>query len=144
MEWAERDKTLIQVDMSSVTPDTAQIQVMSLYRFLVLLERSKKLSQYKLSYTECVRKSGSSGGSDGFEVSLKDPHKYKSLASAEKAATAKSFFGANMAEVEKSTFLAKIFRWRFERVHAVCKVQKPYVILKSALQLRAGQPFLVA
>ena len=146
LEWPEKDKTLVQVDQSSVTPESNQIQVMSLYRFLVQLERTKKLSVYQLSYSECTRKptNTASGNSDGFEITLKDAQKYKSLAGADRTVTAKSFFAAIMAKVDQSAFIGKIFRWRFERVHAVCKVQKPYVILRSALQLKAGRPFQIA
>ena len=45
-----------------------------------------------------------------------------------------------MDELEKSPTLSKVFRFRYERVNSVVKIQKPYVMLLTGLTLKPGQP----
>ncbi len=144
-DWPAGDRTLIQVDHSSISPESTNLEVMSLYRFLVHLERVKRLSDYKISYSDCSRKAPSTTGvnaGDGFNVCIKEAQKYKMLASnaPEARVTAKSFFGTLMDAVEASVILTKVFRFRFERVHAAIKIQKPYCMLTKAITVKANQP----
>lgn len=137
--WEKGDVTLIQVDHASITPEHSHMEVMSLYRFLVLLERVKRISAYKLTYTDCKRKD--SGGSDGFQVTIAEPHKYKTMAAGEgRAVTCKNFFATHLQGLKSNSVLLTLFRWRFERVHACCKIQKPYVVLSRAIEVKAGKP----
>lgn len=144
VEWPKGDRTMLQVDHSSISPDSTQLEICSLYKFLTHLERSKRLTDYKLSYSECIRQAPQSGApsnasADGFKITLKETFKYKCIGG-ERAATHKSFFARCLKQVAASTAVASIFRWRFERVHAICKVQKPYVMTLKAIQLQAGSP----
>ncbi len=142
LTWEKGDKTLIQVDHSSITPENGNCEVMTVYRFLTHLERVKKITEYKLSYTECERKPASSDGTDSFTVNIKDAHKYRVLAdsSGSSGTTCKSFFAASVDALNGSDKVTKVFRWRFERTWACCKVQKPYVMTTRALQLKANAP----
>ena len=109
-----------------------------MYRFLTYLERVKRIVEYKVSYTDCARDSSNSG--DGFSICIKTPHKYKILPGASEKTSSKSFFGKSMDELEKSPTLSKVFRFRYERVNSVVKIQKPYVMLLTGLTLKPGQP----
>ena len=135
----------MQVDHSSITAESTNFEVMSLYRFLILLERVKRVSTHKISYTDCTRKTAAAPGQtnegDGFNVTIKDKQKYKSLpAPSERAPSAKSFFASLMSQVEGSKVLSKVFRFRFERVHAAVKIQKQYCMAVKAISLKANQP----
>ena len=140
MQWDQGDKTLIQVDMSTVASENTNMEVMSVYRFLVHLEKAKKITKYSLSYSSVERKQSSDG--DGFTVALATPHKFKVLLpqDASKKPSCKSWFGDCMEAVDKSSVLAPVFRWRFERVNAVSKIQKPYVMLTRSVTLEPGKP----
>ena len=142
--WPLQDKTMVQVDHSSVTPESTHTEVMTLYKFLCHLERVKRITEYKISYSNCSRMApGSAGSGDGFNISLKEPHKYKCTNASERT-SAKTFFGPSMTEVEQSTVIGKVFRFRFERVSSCIKVQKPYCILLKGVSLKANQPTQVA
>ena len=134
-------KTLVQVDHSSVTPENTNIEVMSVYRLLTHLERVKKITEYKLSYSVVERKPPSSEGGDGFSIKIKDPHKYRLMTEGASAPTCKSFFAhCSLEQLGTSKIIQKIFRWRFERTWQCCKVQKPYVITVKPVNLKAGAP----
>ena len=142
-DWPSGDRTLVQVDHSSVSPDSTNLEVMSLYRFLVHLERVKRLSEYKISYSDCSRKVPTTAGvnvGDGFNVCIKESRKYKTLPSPNGKASAKAFFAPLMQAVESSEIVSKVFRFRFERVHASIKIQKPYCMLTKAISVKANQP----
>ena len=141
-DWPCGDRTLIQVDHSSISPESTNFEVMSLYRFLVHLERVKRLSEYKISYSDCARKVPTTAGAnvgDGFNVCIKEAQKYKPL-SPDSKVSAKSFFAPLMGAVESSEIVSKVFRFRFERVHASIKIQKPYCMLTKAISVKANQP----
>lgn len=120
--------------------DNTNFEVMSLYRYLVHLEKAKKITKYELSYSSVERKPTSE--EDGFTVKLATPHKFKVLAPQDvsKKPSCKTWLGDCMEAVGKSCVLAPIFRWRFERVNAVSKIQKPYVMLTRSLTLEPGKP----
>ena len=79
--WPQGDQTIIQVDHSSISPDSTHVEAMNLYRYLVLLEKVKKITEYKLSYTDCVRVIRETPGTagDSFKVTLTEEQKYKCL-----------------------------------------------------------------
>lgn len=130
------------MDHSSIIPEQSHQEVMTLYKFLTYLERVKKITEYKLSYSDCSR--GGQGGSDSFNVCLKQAHKYTLVSGASEKTTSKSFFGPAMTEVEGSGVVSKVFRFRYERVTNTIKVQKPYVMLLRAITLKPNQPVLIS
>lgn len=142
ISWEEGDKTLVQVDMSSLQADSTATEVMSTYKYLTMLERRKKVTTYDLSYTACSRES--SGGSDGFKLEPKNMHCYRCLPDLTKTLTCKSVFWDCPHQIHASTALCSIFRWRYGRVNGVSKVQKPYVFVKGAFALEASKPLQVA
>ena len=117
---------------------------MTLYKLLVHLERVKRLTEYKISYTDCARAVAESGGGDSFRVNLKQPQKYKCLGSTGEKTSSKSFFGSCMPAVEQSTVIGKVFRFRFERVSGCIKLQKPYCLILKGITLKPDQPVQVA
>ena len=145
LKWDEGDKSMLQIDHSSIVPDQNHVECMSLYRLLVHLETTKKLATHKVSYTDVKRVTDhNSTKPDSFEVTIKDRHQYQPLSEAGKANTMNFFFSQSIAQVRDSKHLACIFRWRFERVHGCLKVQKPYVLNCVALDLKAKQPTCLA
>ena len=144
LTWPQGDRTLVQLDHSSISPESSQVEVMTLYRMLVLLEKIKKVSDHKLSYTQVKRGDLGAGQTDSFNVTITERQVFKCLTEEGKANTCKSFFSASINALKSSPCLLTTFRWRFERVHGCLKVQKPYVILSSALECKAGQPVHVA
>ena len=140
VQWTDNDKTLIQVDSSSLNAENASFDVMSLYRYLILLERTKKVTKYEVTYTDISRSSDGATG-DGFQVKLVQPHRFKPiLGDGAKTPSCKAFFADIIDKVEASLVVLAIFRFRFERVCAVSKTQKPYCILSRSLSLQAGRP----
>ena len=147
LAWPQGDKTMLQVDHSSISADNNHIEVMSLYRLLVLLETNKKVLEHKVSYTDVSRVNDANSGSvDSFKVTLAERQKYICLKDTVKVVNMKNFFGPGpcMTRVEQSPYVGGVFRWRFERVHGTLKVQKPYVLSLRALDLKAKQPIEVA
>ena len=140
-EWPEADKTLVSVDHGSINPESTNTEVMTLYRYLVLLERQKKIVKYDMSYSEISRVSG--GETDGFSVKISQGHKFKIMNDTSKPATCKTWFGDSISKVEASSAVQKVFRVRFDRVNACSKLQKPYVMLKHAISLQIGRPVKV-
>eukprot|EP00435_Cladocopium_sp_Y103_P016726 s2323_g4.t1 len=144
--WPQGDQTIVQVDHSSIAPDNTHVEAMNLYRYLIMLEKVKKITEYKLSYTDCVRAnrdSAAGAGGDSFKVTINDEQKYKRLtkdAATAKSLTCKSFFSTSLPEVKQSKSVFNVFRWRFERAHGVSKIQKPYVLTCAALNLEAKKP----
>ena len=137
-DWPAGDKTLIQIDHGSINPEANNTEIMSLYRYLVLLERQKKVTKYDLSYSDITRQNG--GDTDGFQVKISNGHKFKVMNDAGKTPTCKTWFGDSLSMVESSDVVQKVFRFRFDRVNACSKLQKPYVMLKRTLSLQVGRP----
>lgn len=142
LDWKDGDRTLIQVDMQSLQPESTAVEAMSAYKYFLLLEKHKRVTSYEVSYSTCARKSGP--GSDGFEISPKELHCFKTLNDLTKSLTCKTIFWDSAVKIESSKGLQTVFRFRFDRIHAVTKVQKPYVFTRAALALEPGQPVLVA
>ena len=142
MDWEKGDKTLIQVDHSSISPDNGNTEIMTVYRYLVLLERHKKVTKYDMSYAQVSRLTGTD--SDGFSVSANNSHKFRVMNDASKAPSCKTWFGDSIAQVASSNIVQKVFRFRFDRVNACSKIQKPYVVLKQPVSLKVGRPAKVS
>ena len=143
LDWPESDKTPIQVDMSSLNVDNQGLPCMSLYKYLVTLEKSKRVTQYEISYSECTRKTG--GNEDGFNVKVKEGggQMYQTMTDGSKALSCKNFFHDCAKAARESNVLAVIFRFRYDRVHAVSKVQKPYIFTGMAVELEPGVPVCI-
>ena len=141
LEWPDSDKSLIQVDHGSINPESTNTEVMTIYRYMVLLERQKKITKYELSYSEVCRLSG--GDTDGFSVKISQGQKFRTMNDSSKAASCKTWFGDSISAVEASPTVSKVFRARFDRVNQCSKLQKPYVMLKHALSLQLGRPVKV-
>ncbi|CAE7836491.1 unnamed protein product [Symbiodinium sp. CCMP2592] len=141
--WPQGDETPVQIDMSSVDPNAAStcVETMTLYKYLVLLERQKRVSTYTLSYSAVERITADN--SDTFKIEPKDLHKYKPVPDPAKAVTCKGFFGDCEQTVADSSIVRTVFRFRFERVHGCSKVQKPYVVTTRAISLRKGCPLAI-
>ena len=137
-EWPQGDKTVISVDMSSLNPESTGNDCMSLYKYLVLLEKQKRVTSYDMSYSSCKR--STTAGNDAFEVEIKNGHHFKTIADTTKALTCKSFFHDCFTAVKASEACQTVFRFRFDRVHACTKVQRPYVYTSVAIEVEANQP----
>lgn len=137
-DWSEGDRTLLQVDLQSVTPEQSGIETMTLYRYLVMLERQKRVTSYQISYADVGRVQ--SRAQDSFEITPKNSHLYRTMLDPSKPLTCKSFFHDAYVVCKNSAALMPIFRWRFDRVHHVTKVQKPYVVTRVPVQLEAAKP----
>lgn len=143
--WPEGDRTQCLMDMSSINAESTQVECLTLYKLLVHLESVKKVASHKLSYTEVTRVTDSTSSSpDSFKVTLKDRMQYQCMADTTKSATMKNFFSQSVAAVSSSKCVRGVFRWRFERVHACLKIQKPYVLTSKALSLKAKEPVEIA
>ena len=128
----------MQFDHSSLTPESSRVEVLSMYRLLILLEKSTKLTEHKVSYTDCKRLKPSAGSTpDGFELTINAAHKYTSLTDLEKKPNAKNMFAQTVETLSSSTYLRTCFRFRYERVHGALKVQKPYVVTSRPIELKA-------
>ena len=73
----ENDKSIVQCDMSGVDPNNSAIDTLGLYRYLLLLERMKKVTKYNFTYMEVARRSGDNAV-DGFTVAVTKQMKYRS------------------------------------------------------------------
>ena len=142
LDWASGDKTLVQVDMSSLQNDSTAFETMTMYKYLVLLEKHKRVTSYEVSYSTCQRQTGQT--TDGFDIGPKDKHCFKTIPDLTKALTCKTLFWDSAVKIRESQGLLVVFRFRFDRIHAVTKVQKPYVFTKTALSFEVGQFVAVA
>ena len=77
-------------------------------------------------------------------MSIKNGHSFKTLADTSKPLSCKAFFHDAFVQVDKSQLIQTIFRFRFDRVHACTKVQRPYVYTSSPLELDALKPVELA
>ena len=137
------DKAICQVDESTLRTDANSISTMSLYKMLVTLEKTKRVSEHKLSYLEVKRKDDGDGDVDGFEVTVRAHNKYRPMKNPngkEEKPSGKNVFSRCISEVENSQHLKVAFRWRFEKVGGNLKVQKPYVVTSHAIKLLKDHP----
>ena len=140
------DRSLVQIDDSTIRQDASSISTMSLYKLLITLEKTKRITEHRLIYIEAKRKEETEEDLDGFNVVVRSQQKFKMLRNSsgrEEKPSGKNIFGRCVEAVEASPFLLVVFRWRFEKVGANLKVQKPYVVTKTALQLTKDKPLEV-
>ena len=131
------DKSLVQIDDSTMRQDATSISCMSLYKLLVTLEKVKKATEHRLSYVEVKRKEEGEE-LDGFHVTIRSAQKFKVLKNQngqKDQPSGKNVFSRAIESVEGSSFLLVTFRWRYERVGCNLKVQKPYVVLGKSLAM---------
>lgn len=147
VKWnVDSDRSLVQIDDSTIRQDASSISTMSLYKLLITLEKTKRITEHRLSYIEAKRKEETEEDLDGFNVVARSQQKFKMLrnpSGREEKPSGKNIFGRCVEAVEASPFLLVVFRWRFEKVGANLKVQKPYVVTKTALQLTKDKPLEV-
>lgn len=129
--WPQGDETPVQIDMASIDPNagSTSVEAMTLYKYLVLLERQKRVSTYNVSYATVERITADN--SDTFKVEPKDLHKYKPLPDPAKAITCKGFFGESEQSIQivaDSSIVRTVFRFRFERVHG-CSIRSKNLML---------------
>ena len=93
VQWPEGDRTPVQIDQSSIDANASStsVETMTLYKYLVVLERVKRVSTYLVSYATVERLTADS--SDTFKVVPKDLHKYKPVPDMARAISCKRFFG---------------------------------------------------
>lgn len=140
------DTSLCQIDDSTVRQDATSVTTLSLYKLLVMLEKSKRITEHRLSYIEVKRKDQSEDTLDGFDVTVRNHQKIKMVktpAGKEEKPSGKNVFG-RCIESEASAFLTVTYRWRFEKVGGNLKVQKPYVVCSKPLQLSKEKPLQAA
>lgn len=71
---------------------------------------------------------------------MRDPRQVGS--GQEERITAKNFF-SKVSNVKFNKYALMIFRFRFERVGATWKVQRPYTVAKRGITLKKGKPFKI-
>ena len=140
----EGDRTLVQLDESSFSAEAQGNQNLSIYKLLVRAESEKQLTDHRMSFLQIARKTNLPAGQDGFDVSVKTAMKFKCLRdpraqSGEDRITSKNFFSKCLASLP-TQFAKTIFRFRFERVGANFKIQRPYVVASMALSLTKDKP----
>jgi hypothetical protein len=158
LSFPHGDKTLVQLDESTVKQDSTSMEVMSFYKLLVTLERVKHVTEHKVSYCSVKHTAaGADSTQDGFTITVETAMKYKLQSigepksaakkkasepddAASKKSTCKNVFGWKPEAVYDATAVAPMFRFRFERVGANLKVQKPYVVTTRAIMLTTGKP----
>ena len=119
------------------TPSRLRLNALHCTNFLCTWNPSRR--------SEVTRVTDSTSSSpDSFKVTLKDRMQYQCMADTTKSATMKNFFSQSVAAVSSSKCVRGVFRWRFERVHACLKIQKPYVLTSKALSLKAKEPVEIA
>ena len=140
LNWPDGDRTPIQVDQSTICPTNPNQEIMTMYRYLVLLERQNKITTHDVSYTS-VERNSAGGETDGFVVKPgATPHKFKMILDTSKPATCKTWFGDSVKRVQESVVVQPVFRFRFERVNGHSKVQKPYVMTRGCINCEVGKP----
>lgn len=78
VKWnVDSDKVLVQIDDSTIRSDASSISTMTLYKLLIVLEKTKRSTEHKLSYIDVARKSQTEHELDSFEVKVRTHMKYK-------------------------------------------------------------------
>ena len=104
--------------------------------------------EHKLSFLKAQRKEDAAVelGTDGFNISVKQPMKFKCMrdprASADnEKVTSKNFF--TRTNIKNSDSVMRVVRFRFERVAQTWKVQRPYCVTSRGLTLKKDMPLKV-
>ena len=144
-EWPQGDQSYLLVDQSGLKESTL-VTPETLYKYLVILEKTKRVTEYKVTYSDITRKTGSQ--TDGFDVKLSANMKYCAHMVGNKAPplSCKNWFAPDsdyFAKFKESEFMTSLFRFKFERVCSTSKVQKPYAVTTTPLTLTPGKPVKV-
>ena len=77
----DSDKTVVQLDESSFSSDAQGVTSLTLFKLLVRGEKEKGLTEHRLSFCSVERKQDNTleGGSDGFEIKIKTPMKFRCM-----------------------------------------------------------------
>jgi hypothetical protein len=140
------DSDVILVEMAGLNAADSTIQAMTIYKYIVLLERTKKISKYQFSFFTASREA--KNNQDGFKITSTKDMKFITVAlkDGSEKFNAKSFFKTTSKYCESlknSKFLATRFRYKFERVQGINKINKPVICSKVPIALQAGKPFKV-
>jgi hypothetical protein len=120
------------------------VEVSTIYKYLVGLEKSKKVTKYDMSHLKITR----TENKEGFDI-VQTPHKFIAVNVGNKgppATTSTNYFRPGSRAVEKlkdSKYLMVLARYKYERVQNISKILKPYVVLKAPLTLTVGKPIKV-
>ena len=137
------DKSLVQLDEGSWKADGSGTSVISLYKLLIMCENEKHITEHKASYLTIKRKADTNleGGMDGFDITYKTHMRFKCLP--QDRLSGKNFFSKLVSNAAGFQQILPVFRFRFERVGATLKLQKPHIITKGSIQLKAGKPMKI-
>ena len=137
------DKSLVQLDEGSWKPEGSGTSVISFYKLLIMCENEKHITEHKASYLTIKRKADTNleGGMDGFEITYKTHMRFKCLA--QDRLSGKNFFSKLVSNAAGFEQILPVFRFRFERVGGTLKLQKPHMITKGSIQLKAGKPMKI-
>lgn len=136
------DRSFIQLDESSWKADATGYSVITLYKLLVMCESEKNITEHKVSYLTVTRKAEVEGGLDSFELVYKNRMRFKCLP--QDRMSGKNFFAKIVSKATDLKMLVPVFRFRYERVGATVKLQKPHMVTKGLIQLKAGKPLKVS
>ena len=148
MKWnVDSDRSLVQIDDSTIRQDASSISTMSLYKLLITLEKTKRITEHRLSYIEVKRKQETEEDLDGFNGVVRSQQKFKMLrnpSGREEKPSGKNIFGRCVEAVEASPFVLVVFRWRFEKGRSQSQGAEGRMWLtKTALQLTKDKPLEV-
>lgn len=143
------DKDLVQIDESSFNSEAQGFSTLTMYKMLIRSEREKGVVEHKLSFLKAERKDDATveAGTDGFNISVKQPMKFKCMrdprASADnEKVTSKNFFART--SIQNGDSVMRVARFRFERVAQTWKVQRPYCIASRGITLKKNTPLKIA
>ena len=128
--------------MSGLDPNSAVVEHMTMYKYLLVLEKQKKLTKYTFSYMNITRRAA--GDKDGFDVAMDKKMKFVSHQSEKFKMHFKNVFATHakcFEHVLGAPYLSVMFRFKFERALQVNKIQKPYIVYKLPITLEPGKPF---
>ena len=137
------DKSLVQLDESSWKTDGSGTSVVTFYKLLVMCERDKNITDHKVSYMTVSRKAQTNleQGMDGFDIQYKNKMRFKCLP--QDRLTWKNIFSKVVSQAAGYQQILPVFRFRFERIGGTLKLQKPHMITKNSLQLKANKPLKI-
>lgn len=143
------DSTTVQLDMSSFRAEGSGVSTMTMYKMLLLAEREHNMTTHTVTWLKVQRKDQVEAGTDGFDISVKTPMKFKCLSDPRASSegpktTCKNVFAQCLKSTSTGTTIGKCFRFRYERIGGTFKVQRPYVVTLVALCLEHGKPMKVA
>ena len=149
LTFQQGDKSTIQLDETSFSPEAQGYQTLSLYKLLLRAEAEKGIMEHKVSFLEIKRKESVQAGEDGFEVSIKTPMTFRCLrdprsqamgGDREERVSMKNVFAKCIGPTLPRELAFTVFRYRYERVGQTFKIQRPYLILAHALTLQKDKP----